>query len=169
MNTGGPLWWKNTNVFHNVDVKLSKSKNPILNIKMNRNIIMDSYHIHNCTLIYRSSWQRCSVRKGFLINFAKFTGKHLCQSLFFNKVAGLRSATLLKKRLWHRCFPVNFVKFLRTPFWKNTSGGCFLICYKTRNCLITYFTLSKKAFLLRKNGPIFFQVALRWFKNMLWT
>ena len=30
-----------------------------------------------------------SVRKGVLRNFAKFTGKHLCQSLFFNKVAGL--------------------------------------------------------------------------------
>ena len=28
----------------------------------------------------------------------------------------LRPATLLKKRLWHRCFPVNFAKFLRTPF-----------------------------------------------------
>ena len=27
-------------------------------------------------------------------------------------------ATLFKKRLWHRCFPVNFVKFLRTPFLK---------------------------------------------------
>ena len=27
----------------------------------------------------------------------------------------LRPATLLKKRLWHSCFPVNFVKFLRTP------------------------------------------------------
>ena len=26
-------------------------------------------------------------------------------------------ATLLKKRLWHRCFPVNFVKFIRTPFF----------------------------------------------------
>ena len=26
--------------------------------------------------------------------------------------------TLLKKRLWDRCFPVNFVKFLRTPFLK---------------------------------------------------
>ena len=25
-------------------------------------------------------------------------------------------ATLLKKRLWHRCFPVNFAKLLRTPF-----------------------------------------------------
>ena len=28
-------------------------------------------------------------KKRFLRNFAKFTGKHLCQSLFFNKVAGL--------------------------------------------------------------------------------
>ena len=40
---------------------------------------------------------------------------HLCKSLFFNKVAGLRPETLLKKRLCHRCFPVNFVKFLKTP------------------------------------------------------
>ena len=30
-------------------------------------------------------------KKGVLRNFAKFTGKHLCQSLFFNKVAGLGS------------------------------------------------------------------------------
>ena len=55
-------------------------------------------------------------KKGALKNFAKFIGKHLYQGLFFNKVAGLRPATLLKKRLWHRCFPVNSVKFLRTPF-----------------------------------------------------
>ena len=33
-------------------------------------------------------------------------GKHLCQSLFFNKVSGLSPATLLKKRLRHKCFPV---------------------------------------------------------------
>ena len=26
-------------------------------------------------------------------------------------------ATLLKKGLWHRCFPVDFAKFLRTPFF----------------------------------------------------
>ena len=43
--------------------------------------------------------KRCSVRKGVLRNFAKFTGKRLCQSLFFNKVAGLRPATFLKRRL----------------------------------------------------------------------
>ena len=34
---------------------------------------------------------------------------------FFNKVVGLRGATLLKKKLWHMCFPVNSVKYLRKP------------------------------------------------------
>ena len=67
--------------------------------------------------ILRSSRPEVFCKKGVLRNFAKFTGKHLCQNLFFNKVAGLRPVTLLKKRLWHRCFPVNFVKFLRTPFF----------------------------------------------------
>ena len=46
---------------------------------------------------FRSSHQRCSVRKGVLRNLAKVTGKHLCQSLFFNKVAGLRPAALSKR------------------------------------------------------------------------
>ena len=39
------------------------------------------------------------MKKGVLRSFTKFTGKHLCQSLFFNKVAGLRPAPLLKKIL----------------------------------------------------------------------
>ena len=39
---------------------------------------------------YRSGHRRCSVKKGVLRNFTKFTGKHLCQSLFFNTVADLR-------------------------------------------------------------------------------
>ena len=47
----------------------------------------------------RSSQRRCSAKKCLLKNFAKF-----------------------KKRLWHRCFPVNFAKFLRIPFWQNTFG-----------------------------------------------
>ena len=69
---------------------------------------------------YRNNHQRRSIKIGVLKIFTKFTGKHLRQSLFFNKVAGLRPATLSKKRLW--CFPVNSVKFLRTPFLQNTSG-----------------------------------------------
>ena len=71
--------------------------------------------------VFRSSRLDVFCKKGLLRNSTKFTGKHLWHSLFFNKVAGLMPATLLKKRLWHRCFPVNFVKFLRAPFLRNTS------------------------------------------------
>ena len=65
-------------------------------------------------------------KKVVLKNFAKLTGKHLCQSLFLNKVAG-QPATLLKIRIWRRCFPVNFAKFLRATFLQNTCRGCFWI------------------------------------------
>ena len=57
------------------------------------------------------------MKKGVLRSFLKLTRKHLCQGVFFNKVADLSPATLLKNRLWHRCFLVNFAKFLRTPFF----------------------------------------------------
>ena len=46
----------------------------------------------------RSSHQKCSIKQRVLINLTKFTGKHLWQSLFYNKVAGLS------------------LKFSRTPF-----------------------------------------------------
>ena len=71
--------------------------------------------------------------KGVLRNFAKFTEKYLCQSLFFIKACNfikketLRPATLLKKRLSHRCFPVNFAKCLWTPFLYNTSWRLLLL------------------------------------------
>ena len=48
---------------------------------------------------YRSSHPEVFCKKGVLKNFAKFAEKHLCQKVFFDKVAGLRTATLLKKRL----------------------------------------------------------------------
>ena len=69
-----------------------------------------------------SSHRRCSISKAVLENFTKFTGEHLCWSLFFNKAGSLSPLTLLKKRLTHSCFRDNFVKFLRTPFAQNTSG-----------------------------------------------
>ena len=65
----------------------------------------------------RSSRPEVFCEKGILRNFTKFTGKYLCQSLFFNIVAGLRPATLLKKEALAQVFPVNFVKFQRTPFF----------------------------------------------------
>ena len=49
--------------------------------------------------------------------------KELCK--FLLQVVGVRPTTLLKNRLWSRCFLVNFAKLLRTVFLKSTSGGCF--------------------------------------------
>ena len=49
--------------------------------------------LHMCSERYpgriRSSHRRCSIKKVFLKDFAKFTRKDLCQSLPLNKVAGL--------------------------------------------------------------------------------
>ena len=45
------------------------------------------------------------------------------------KCVGLRPTTLLKKRLWLRCFPVNFAKFLGTSFLTKHSVGCFCLFY----------------------------------------
>ena len=42
------------------------------------------------------------------------------------------SFNFIKKRLWHRCFPVNFDKFLRTPILQNISGRLFLLFYFQR-------------------------------------
>ena len=52
--------------------------------------------------------QMCSVKKVFL---------EISQNSQENTYVSVWSATLLKKRLWHRCFPVNFAKFLRTTFF----------------------------------------------------
>ena len=63
-------------------------------------------------LNFRSSRPEVFCKKVVLKNFAKFTGRHLCQSF--------RPATLLKKRLQHRCFPVNSAIFLRTHFCRTS-------------------------------------------------
>ena len=48
---------------------------------------LQCYRLNNFQSFRNGHW-RCSVRKGVLGNFEKSTGKHLWQSLFFNKVAG---------------------------------------------------------------------------------
>ena len=65
----------------------------------------------------RSSLLEVFCGKSVLRNFAKFTRKHLFQSLFFDKVAGQRPAALLKMRLRRRCFPENFVKSLKALYF----------------------------------------------------
>ena len=96
--------------------------------------------------INRSSRTEVFCKKSALRKFAKFTGKHRWHSLFFNKVTGLRPATLLKNRLWHRCFPVNFEKFLRTPFLKEHLQWLLLykifVLYSRIKCRTWYFISS---------------------------
>ena len=84
--------------------------------------------------ILRSSHDRCCIKQGVLKNFVKITGKHLCQSLLFNNVPGLRPATLLKTRLWHRCF--QFCRIFRSTFlteqvWVSSYCSCMmeLFCF----------------------------------------
>ena len=70
----------------------------------------DMFHVRVFPDKSRSSHQRCSVKKGVLRNFAKFTRKYLCQSLSFNEVAGVKPRaspfcetsknTFLTEHLW---------------------------------------------------------------------
>ena len=85
--------------------------------------------------IYKTSLWNDTVReitdvfckKGVLRNFTKFTWKHLCWSLFFNKVADLRPETLLKRDSNTGVFRWILWNFLRTRFLQNPYGGCFFI------------------------------------------
>ena len=89
-------------------------------------IVQEKKCLVDLTLREKSSRSEVFSKKVVLRNFVKFTGKHLCQFLFLNKVVGMRPATLLKKRLWHRCFPVNFDRFFKIPVWRKTSGRLLL-------------------------------------------
>ena len=96
----------------------------------------------------RSSHQRCSVKKGVLVNFAKFTGKHLCHSLFFNKVAEhLFHRTPLGDCIWRENY---FQKFqcinmiLRPVFVKK------IICWERRSFAALSSDL-KHIFSMKKN------------------
>ena len=65
--------------------------------------------------VFRNSPLQIFHKMGVLKDFAKFTEKHLCQSLCLNKFTGLQVGILLRKGVRDRCFPVKIVKFLRTP------------------------------------------------------
>ena len=82
--------------------------------------------------LYRSSHHEVFYWKGVLRNFAKFTGKQLYQGLLFNKASRLSSVNSLKKRLCHRCFPVIFAKFLRTPLFTERLRRLLLPLLKTK-------------------------------------
>ena len=101
------------------------------NVPLNKTITLT----HLMKLIFRSSYQRCFVKKNVLKNFVNLSEKHLCWSLFLIKLQALRPRNLFK-RLQHRCFPGKFVKFLRTFMLKN-------ICQRL---LLGFFFISPENF-----------------------
>ena len=70
--------------------------------------------------ISRSSHRRYSVIEGVLTNFANFTRKHYLCCSFFNKVAGFRPATLIKRDSGTE---------KKHLFWRKSANDCFYIAY----------------------------------------
>ena len=73
-------------------------------------------------LNYRSSRPELLCKKSVLRNFAKFTGKHLCQRLFFDKGAGLRpnACNFIKKQSLAQVFPCEFCEISKNIFFYGT-------------------------------------------------
>ena len=100
----------------------------------------------------RSSRQEVFCEKGVLRNFIKFTGKHLCQSLFFNKVVDLRPATcnFIKKETLAQMFSFEFCEiskktfFYRTPLLAASSTLIisFIAVLSRRRCVSKNFSES---------------------------
>ena len=67
-----------------------------------------------------------SVKKVFL-KVLQYSQKNTCVESLFNNVASLKTCNFIKKRLQHKCFPVNSATFLRTPILKKI---CELVLLK---------------------------------------
>ena len=66
------------------------------------------------SLILTKAATRGVLSKTLFLQNAQNSKENTCARVSF--LIKLQPATLLKRRLWHRYFPVNFTKFLRTPF-----------------------------------------------------
>ena len=81
----------------------------------------------------RSSHPEVFSERGVLLNFGKFTEKHICRSLFFNKVAGwkpfLRTPILkniCEQVLKHQCRSLSLIKLQALRVEGYTSTGISL-------------------------------------------
>ena len=90
----------------------------------------------------------------------------------FTKVAGLRPATifrsanLFKKRLWHRCFPVNFLKFLRIPFLTEYRRWLLLSFY---DWLVINQLLLRSSMFFHRLAVVLAQEEVRYESKVLFT
>ena len=83
---------------------------------------------------YRSSRPEVFYRKVVLRNLTKLTGKHLCQSLYFNKVADLRQ--LHSKRGFAQVLSYEFCEIFINFFYRTHPVVFFLICFHLNYLLV---------------------------------
>ena len=110
---------------------------------------------HLFSLKKRSNLLEVFCKKGVLRNLAKFTGKHLCQSFFFWWSYRPEARALLKKRPWHKCFLVNFAKFLTTPFLTEHLRWLLLKKLISKGLHMRGYKLHKQLILILLNTPAF--------------
>ena len=123
--TAHPSWKQGILVviFHKITKIIFNSKQKCLNLD----------YVSKHWFIYKSSHQRSSVLKSVLRNLAKFTWKHLCQSIFFNKVAGLKA---LKR------------EYIFSKYSRNLNiSVIFWTCYTKNNFPIIFSKYKKPHFL----------------------
>ena len=105
----------------------------------------------------RSSHRSCSIKVGFLKNFAIFTGNHMCWSLFLIKLQAFRPTTLLVQ-----VFSFKYCEILKMPILK-------IICVRlllTRHTKTICFLFLEKCLLPKPNFPLF-RFSLRGFDDVL--
>ena len=73
----------------------------------------------------RNSRSQMFFQIDVLKNVGKSHRKTLVLEPLFNKVAGLKTCNVIKKRLQHKCFPLKFAKILRTSFFMENLQ-CFI-------------------------------------------
>ena len=103
--------------------KRQKAGFPIVTLTNFLNRICTELHLGHCQTatmqLFSEAGARSSSVKKVLLEISQKSQENTCVKVSFLitlQDSGLGPATLLEKRLWHRCFNVNFVKFLRTPF-----------------------------------------------------
>ena len=78
-------------------------------------IVVDRYKTSNI----KSSRPKVLCEHGVLKNFAKFTGKHQYQSLFFSKIVGA-ACNFIKKETLSQVFSFEFCKIFKSNFFHRT-------------------------------------------------
>ena len=77
----------------------------------------------SCFYKFRKIYRKTPVPESQPATLLKRKLWHRCFCVNFAKL--LRACNFVKKGPWHRCFPMNFAKFLRTPFHRTSLNDCF--------------------------------------------